>query len=94
MKYFLILLVTVVFLFTGCQEKIIKIYVDENGTEIAKSDKKFKQITINEFVCDKDGYAYTVQRIASGAYTQIEIYIPFFRNHTYGSYQMKCKDLQ
>lgn len=93
-KLILLSAVSTVFLFTACQEKVVKVYVDENGTEVEKTNKKFKQIAINEFACDKDGYAYTVQRVASGAYTQTEIYIPFFRNHTHGLYQMKCKDLQ
>ena len=68
---------------SGCNEKIVKVYVDENGTEINKP----KLGTMNaDIVCDDRGYAYYSSKYYAA-------FAPVLENHGYGSYIVECKDL-
>lgn len=70
MKYFLII---ALFILTGCDQKVVKVYVDENGTEI-KKDTVLPVMKMS-YVCDERGYKYYRQ------YTYMHyIYLPLFEN--------------
>lgn len=83
-----ILLLFLVILFTGCQDKVVKVYVDANGTEI-KKDTPLPLIKMN-YGCDERGYKYYSQRTH-----MYEIYLPLFENQNNGAHQVRCtKDLK
>lgn len=84
MKYILII---IALLLAGCEDKVVKVCVDANGTEIVK-ERVFETFKMN-IACDERGYAYHKQHTY-----QNTIYTPIFSNFNYGAYQVRCKDLK
>ena len=82
-----ILLLFLVILFTGCQDKVIKVYVDANGTEIPPK-KEFYKVNYNT-ACDSRDYAY--YRVENGRHIS---YTPILENRQTGLTQLTCKEMK
>lgn len=63
-----IILTILIILLTGCKDKVEKVYVDANGTEIVK----YKTIKL-DYVCDERGYKYYRQHTY-----MFDIYLPLY----------------
>lgn len=84
MKLFRLATISIALLMTSCTTEVVKVYVDENGTEINSKEiptRKFTQI------CDERGYAYQHTTYDS------RTLVPMLANTGDDIQQVLCKDL-